>query len=119
MDQDITPENTVKLNCSAEQNKDHKVNQEWVKECNDFIEKHLHSEIAKSKGLLLPGNDFYAWDKDGNGLIYMTLKIIEWLGLELEKGELTVDFHDKMQPPGLYTEIEGQKSDLSKCKIQR
>ena len=99
---DPTPEKIVKLGCGAKKQNE-KVNYEWVKECNEFIDKHLRVEVGRSQGLLLPDKDFY-YNANGdiNDLTTMANKIIRWLGLEVERDELRINFDDTIEAPALF-----------------
>lgn len=95
------------------------VNKKWINECDAFIEKNLHDELKKIRGVFLPGDDFYIEGEPKIILKNMAYKILKWLNVDVDQDELVIDFCDDMEPPGLYVEIEGKKHILIKSSYKK
>jgi hypothetical protein len=89
--------------------KNQSVNEKWLKECDEYINKKLKNELKRINNIFLPGENFYVGGEPRDVLLHMATQILDWLKIELKEGELVIDFYDKIDYPGLYTEIEGQK----------
>ncbi len=100
-------------------NSNHSVNQKWLGDCTRFIEQNLRDELRKIRGVFLPGDDFYVSGEPRDVLVHMASEILDWMNIKIKKDELVIDFCDDMEPPGLYTEIDGQKHILIKSAYKK